>query len=229
MFKGLIFRVAPIVSLCVMGPVSATAQDMYIGIDAIGTVTDFDTGGINTVGPHSNADSQDETQHGIALNFGLRDKWTLGTTKLTPEAEFAWYFDRSVTSASFPGLPAPTFFYNSSVESGRLGLNLWALFHETNHWRAEAGLGLGAMYRDISTSDGVVMGSGDDYSLYGKFGLRFIRAIDDRNNLVLGVNYVVADKSDIMLRNVAGGAPAGNFSMETSSVELHIGYRRDLN
>ncbi|WP_111732958.1 hypothetical protein [Roseovarius amoyensis] len=229
MFKGLIIRAAAIVSLGVIGPVSASAQDMYIGIDAIGTVTDFDMDGRNTNGNFFNTDSQSESQHGIALNFGLRDKWALGTTKLTPEAEFAWYFDRSVTSASFPGLPAPTFFYNSSVESGRLGLNLWALFHETNHWRAEAGLGLGAMYRDISTSDGVVMGSGDDYVLYGKFGLRFIRAIDDRNNLVLGVNYVVADKSDIMLRNVGGGAPAGNFSMETSSVELHIGYRRDLN
>jgi len=229
MIRNVFSRAAAVVWLGILCPVPAGAQDMYIGFDAIGTVTDFDMGGFNTVGPHSNNDSRDETMHGIALNFGMRDKWSLGGTRLTPEAEFAWYFDRSITSASFPGLPAPAFFYRSSVESGRLGLNIWALFHETDRWRAEAGLGLGAMYRDISTNDTVVVGSGDDFSLYGKIGLRFIRALDDRNNLVFGLNYLVADKTDIQLRTIGGAVPAGNLSVETSSIEFHIGYRRDLN
>jgi len=147
---------------------------------------------------------------------------------ITPEIEAAWYQNYNTTSASFPGLPNPTFFYRSKVKTGRLGLNLWTPLYADGLWRAEAGAGLGVLYRDFKTNDTVVGGSGDDYALYGKVGVRFLRKTGQRGKLTLGVSYIASTKTNIPLAVNGGGAPAGNLSVKTNGPEISFGYQLSL-
>ncbi|QYX58257.1 hypothetical protein K1T73_07825 [Roseovarius sp. SCSIO 43702] len=204
---------------------AAQAGDAYIGFDLIGARSLVDFGGFNTAGGFSNDDNQQAYTAGLALKFGMRDQWTIGGRSITPELEFAWYDDYSTRSASFPGLPAPTFFYNTSIDTARLGVNAWTPFHDDGVWRAEAGAGLGMMYRDVSTNDTVVRGSKSDYAPYGQFGLRFLRKMGDRGTLSLGTSYLFSDDIDVPLRS---GAPAGNFKVQTNHVEISVGYQINL-
>lgn len=212
-------------SLCT--PAAALAENPYVGLDVIGASSITNFGGFNTGGGFSNADEQREYTSGAALTFGLQDQLALGNISITPEVEFAWYDDYNTRSASFPGLPAPAFFYNSSIETGRLGLNFWTPFYADDTWRAEAGAGFGAMYRDVSTNDSVVQGQKGDYVPYGQLGLRFLRKVSDKGSLTFGTRYLFSDSTTVPL-TVGGGAPAGTLKVETDHVELTIGYQLEL-
>lgn len=212
--------------IALVSPATAIAGDPYVGFDVIGARAITDFGGVNTAGPHSNRDEQGEYTGGVALKYGLQDQFKLGGMTITPEAELAWYNDYNEVSASFPGLPAPTFFYNTSIESGRVGVNLWTPFHVDNKWRAEAGFGFGAMYRDVSTNDTVVQGQKDEYVPYGQLGFRFMRKLGDRSSLTLGTSYLFSDSTSVPLNS--GGAPAGTLEVETDHVEITFGYQLKL-
>ncbi len=203
----------------------AQAGETYVGFDAVGARSLVEFGGFNTAGGFSNNDNQGEYTAGVALKFGMQDQWTLSGTSITPEIDFAWYDDYNTVSASFPGLPAPVFFYGTSIEAGRLGVNVWTPFHNDGVWRAEAGAGLGVMYRDVSTSDTAVQGSKEDYVPYGQLGLRFLRKMNDRGTLSLGTSYLFSESTTVPLTIGGGGAPAGNFKVETDHVEFRVGYQ----
>jgi len=207
---------------------AASAEGPYVGFGVIGARSLVDFGGVNTNGGFSNTDQQGEYTSGVLLAFGLQDQFALGNTTITPELDFAWYKDYDTQSASFPGLPAPTFFYDSSIETGRLGVNFWTPFHADKIWRAEAGVGFGAMYRDISTNDTVVQGQKDDYVPYGQLGVRFLRKMSDKGSLTLGTSYLFSDSTTVPLSTIGGGVPAGNLEVETDHVEITIGYQFSL-
>src|SRR6056297_2987981 len=210
-----------VAALCLSTPTAALAENTYVGLDVIGASSITNFGGFNTVGGFSNTDEQREYTSGAALTFGLQDQLALGNMSVTPEVEFAWYDDYNTRSASFPGLPAPIVFYNSSIETGRLGLNFWTPFYADNTWRAEAGAGFGAMYHEVSTADFSVQGQKDDYVPYGRLGLRFLRKVSDKGALTFGTSYLFSDSTTVPL--TSGGAPAGNLKVETDHVELTIG------
>ena len=203
----------------------AAAGDTYVGVELLGLSAGHDFGGYNTLGAFSNNDSVRKNVGGIALTFGMRDRFNLGGMAITPEIDLAWYQKQDITSASFPGAPNPFFFYQTSVSTGRLGVNFWTPFHSDSTWRAEAGAGLGMLYRDMSTGDGVVAGTGDDYAIYGKLGVRAIRSMGQNGNLTIGLNYVFADETDVALTDFN---PAGNFSFRTQGPEISIGYQLSI-
>lgn len=209
---------------------AATAEGPYVGFSVIGARSIVDFGGVNTAAfnDFSNKDQEREYTSGVSLAFGLQDQFALGNASVTPEIDLAWYEDYNTQSASFPGLPAPTFFYDSSIETGRLGVNLWTPLHIDEMWRAEAGVGFGAMYRDISTNDTVVQGQEDDYVPYGRLGLRFLRKMSDQGSLTFGTSYLFSDSTTVPLSTIAGGAPAGDLEVETDHVEITIGYQFSL-
>ena len=214
---------------CLMAHVpSALAGDSYFGVDAITGIQYHKFDGTNTAGGFSNNDSVNHHLRGLSLTYGKQDQWNVGGMALTPEVELTWLDTSHVTSASFPGLPTPAVFYTSSIDTVRLGANIWTPFHTDNLWRAEAGLGLGVLYRDVSVSDGVVAGSDDDYAAYGQLGMRFIRAVGSQGNLALGMNYVISGETGVPLAVIGGGAPAGNFDVSSQSLELSIGYQVKL-
>ena len=212
----------------VLQPAPVQAGEAYIGGQVIGTVSDNNFGGFNSAGFFSNNDSVDETLAGIALTFGLRDQLKLGNMAITPEIEAAWYQNYNITSASFPGLPNPAFFYRSKVKTGRLGLNLWTPFYADGLWRAEGGAGFGVLYRDFKTNDNVVGGSDDDFALYGKLGVRLLRQVGQRGKLTLGASYIASSKTNISLTGIGSGIPAGNLSVKTNGPEISIGYQLSL-
>ncbi len=205
---------------------AAQAGDAYVGFDLVGARSMIDFGGVNTAGGFSNNDNQGEYIAGVALKFGMRDQWNLGGASITPEIDLTWYGNYDTVSASFPGAPAPNFFYNTEIDTGRLGVNLWTPFHDDGKWRAEAGAGLGVMYRDVSTNDLVVQGSESDYVAYGQLGFRFLRKMSDRGALSLGTSYIFSDSASMPL--TSGGFPAGNFEIETNHLEISVGYQVSL-
>lgn len=210
-------------------PTVAVAGDAYLGFDLIGASSFVDFDGFNTAGLFSNKDEQREHTSGVSLKYGLRDHFTLGGMAITPEADLAWYNEYTDSSASFPGLPNPTLFYDTSIETGRLGVNLWTPFHVDENWRAEAGFGFGAMYRDVSTSDTFVQGQKDEYLPYGQLGFRFLRKLDDRSSLSLGTSYLFSESTNVPLTEATpSGAPAGVFEVETDHLEISIGYQLKL-
>lgn len=209
---------------------AAQAGDRYLSFDFVGATTNDDFGGANTVFiEFLNSDEDDNTKLGLSLSYGVRDAYKVGGISLTPELEVAWFDDYSASSASFPGLPAPIAFYDSSIQTARLGANIWWPIYETGLWRTEAGFGGGLLYRDFSTSDGVVSGSTDDVTGYGQIGVRALRSIGDRSNIKLGVNYVLTGQTDLDLNQDSDGAPAGVLSLDTRSLELRLGYELKLN
>ncbi|MFU1477764.1 outer membrane beta-barrel protein [Roseovarius sp. C7] len=205
------------------GAATAQAGDAYFGFDAIGALSTTDFGGVNTAGGFSNNDTPNDTISGVALRFGMRDQWTIGSRTITPEIELAW-FDDTITSASFPGLPAPTFFYTTSVETYRLGVNLWTPFHQDALWRAELGAGAGAVHRKISTNDTVVAGRKDDTALYGQVGMRFLRKVSARGSLSLSTIYSFTNETSVPL----DGGANGNLSLKTNQLEIGVGYQVNL-
>jgi hypothetical protein len=205
---------------------AAQAGDAYVGFDVVGARSMVEFGGVNTAGGFSNDDSQGETFAGVSLKFGMRDQWTLGGASVTPEIDFAWYNNYDIVSASFPGLPAPTFFYDTAIDTGRLGVNLWTPFHDDGLWRAEAGAGLGVLYRDVSTNDTVVQGSESDYVAYGQLGFRFLRKMNEHGTLSLGTSYIFSDSTTMSITD--GGTPAGNFEIQTNHAEISVGYQISL-
>lgn len=227
--KTIIFAAITALAATVYTSGSAHAADRYLSFDIVGGTTSDEFGGFNTLGGFSNRDEHDDTHIGLSLSYGLRDYATIGGIRITPELELAWFDEYSTTSASFPGLPAPVVFYTSSVQTARLGGNVWWPVSETTLWRTEIGLGAGLLYRDISTSDGVVAGSSDDFTGYGQIGLRALRSVGDRGNLKVGVNYVMTGETDAALAPIGGGAPAGDLSVNTRSLELRLGYEFKLN
>ncbi len=203
---------------------SAQSSDRYIGIDLIASTPSNIFNGYNTVGAFDNSDNQSEKHVGIALTYGARDLWDWNGTTITPEIELAWFNDYSTVSASSPGLPAPTFFYRSNIQTGRLGVNLKAQMDSGADWRTEFGVGLGAVYREFSTNDTVVQGSTSSFTPYGKIGLRYLKDINTNGRLSIGLNVVVTGNTDIAISSF-GPTPAGNLSVRTVAPEIRIGYQ----
>lgn len=223
--KLVLFAAIAAFAAMVQAPNMAQAADRYLSFDIVGGTTNDELGGFNTAGGFSNADDRKNEHFGLSLSYGLRDAATIGGIRLTPELEFAWLDDYSTTTASFPGLPTPLVFYSTSIQTARLGGNVWWPVQESALWRTEIGIGAGLLYRDISTTDSVVAGSGDDFSGYGQLGIRALRSVGPRGKLKVGVNYVRAGETDIGLN---GGA-AGSYSVNTDSLELRLGYELKLN
>lgn len=187
-----------------------------------------DFGGINTAGAHSNEDSQSSEGAVASLSFGARDALQIGGTPFSPELELQLSAEHDVVSASFPGLPTPTFFYNSSIRSQRLGANFWAPLGAGNTWSLEGGFGLGAQRTDLETNDTVVESDSSDVTAFGMAGLRASRPTGGNGRLTFDLRYLFAGETSHPLTSMVGGAPAGELTHRASGFQVGIGYQIDL-
>jgi len=208
-----------------IGTHSVTAQstDRYIGVDAIASAPSNSFSGFNTAGGFDNRDTQSAEYAGLSFTYGVRDALTWRGMAITPEVELAWFSDYNTVSASFPGLPNPSFFYRSNIQTGRLGVNFWSPFAAGTDWRTELGVGLGAVYREFSTDDNVVQGTSSGLTPYGLLGVRYLKDIGEKGRLTVGVNVVTTGDSKLALST--GFGPAGDLSVKTTSPEIRIGYQ----
>jgi len=199
------------------------ASEKYATFSFMLPTTKNEFGGQNSVGGFSNTDTQSSGTLGFQATYGLRDAFHVGTLPVSAEFDLALFKSEDITSASFPGLPSPTFFYTSDVKTLRFGTSFWSPVHEGNGYRTEIGLGLGAVYRDVSTTDGVAGGSGSDLTGYGQVGLRHVWEVSESGRMNIALNYVFTGKTSTALTN--GGASAGSLTQSSKGVELSVGYQ----
>ena len=206
-----------------LGATQAYSAERYMTFSfAVGKYSN-DTGGFNTAGSFSNTDTQSSGAPTVGLKYGLRDNFSIGGLPISTEFDLSYSANETFTSASFPGLPTPTFFYDTEVETIRVGASFWAPVSIGGNYRTEIGLGLGAALRDIQTFDGVVGGNDSDVAPYGSVGLRHSWDVSPSGRFSVSLNYLLIDDVNIALTN-GGGSSAGNYSFGSKGLELSAGY-----
>lgn len=208
--------------------VAAEAQDrkLYFGV-GVGTAAQAnDFGGFNTVGGFSNEDSQSSNGGLASLTLGLAGMFNLGSASIDAEIEAQRGAAHDTVSASFPGLPSPTFFYDSRIESRRLGVNLWAPISSGAAWTFQGGLGLGIQRTHLQSSDTVVGTDSTDTAAYGMLGLRALHPIGNKGRLAIDLRYFKANETSHPLTEPPFSA--GELTHAASGVQVMIGYQFDL-
>ncbi len=202
---------------------TAYAVERYATFSFMLPSSEYEFGGQNTVGGFSNADTQASGTIGFQATYGLEDAFSIGVLPVSAEFDLAFLKSEKITSASFPGLPSPTFFYDSDVKTLRLGASFWSPFITGKGYKTELGVGLGVVYRDISTTDGVSSGANSDTAGYGQIGVRHVWEVSKSSEMIIGLNYVYTGETNVPLS--FGGSAAGNLTQRSDSVELSVGYR----
>ncbi len=203
----------------------ADAQERYLSFDIVGGMTVDDIGGFNVLDGASTVDSLSNDHFGVALSYGVRDAVTVSGNRITPELDFVWFGSHTTTSSNVDGSQS----YQTSIQTARLGANFWWPILETSTWRTEMGLGAGIMRREIDVLGTLDAGSSDEFSGYGQLGIRALRPVGKRGNFKAGISYVRTGETDVDIFEIGSGTPAGIYTVDTSSVELRIGYELKLN
>ena len=224
-------RTAASISLLVAATTGAQAQglDLYVGGEVAYTHQVHDFGGFNTSGLFSNEDQVVDPGSAVRLSVGAADVFTLAGRSINVELDYAMSGGETVTSASFPGRPSPTFFYTSDVTSQSFGVMGWVDLYTNDTMTLEGGAGLGAMYYDVSTDDSVVAGSADGTVTYGSLGLRAVFPAGDGVDFTAGLRVIQSGDIDIPLTTIGGGTPAGNLTFGGARGELSLGLRYRFN
>jgi len=210
-------------TLCLAGT-SSNAEDYYLSFGAVGKpLLTQEFGGFNTAGGFSNFDKQNSSFAGGYVSLGRNDVVSIGKYAVSVEFDVSASSTDAV-SASFPGLPSPTFFYTTDIESQRLGVNAWTSVISTELSSLELGAGVGAQRFDITTSDGVVSGAGDDVVPYAMVGARVLTPLGSYGGLEAGARYYVSGEADIPLDNGA----SGNFTYQQRGFEFRLGWQIGL-
>ena len=213
-------RIPFMIPFLFVAAISAQAQglDLYVGGEAAYTHQVHDFGGYNTQGDFSNEDQVVDSGSVVRLAVGASDVFTLAGRGVSAELEYAMFGDETVTSASFPGRPSPTFFYSTDVTAYSFGVMGWVDLYANDAMTLEGGGGLGAMYYDVSTTDGVVAGSADGTVAYGSLGLRAVFPVGDGFDFTAGLRVTQSAVVSIPLdAGVSGkltyGGARGEFSL----------------
>ncbi|MCV2864610.1 outer membrane beta-barrel protein [Albidovulum sediminicola] len=205
-------------------PVNAEGARYYVGLGAAYQALSNDFGGFNTAGGFYNTDTQSSDTNAFSATLGMRDAFALGQTSFDVELEYSQGGSYDTVSASFPGLPNPTFFYRSTIESRRIGVNLWTqLSNAPGNWDFDAGLGLGMVKTDLVSSDTVVPANSSDSTTYGMFGLRASRALGANANLVLDTRYILSASTNHPL--ASGVVDAGNLTHSADGLQVGMGFQ----
>lgn len=199
----------------------AGAAERYVTLSVIGGAQMNYFDGINTAGAFSNQDSQISHPVGGEISYGLLDAFTFAGRPATLQFDLNVMAPQTLVSASFPGIPSPTFFYTSQLTSARVGASVWQTLQSDAKAKTEFGFGAGAFYRSLSTADTVVTGDGNGVAPYGQVGVRRTWQISKTNSLVAAVTYTMSDNINILLTNGTNG----NMTLRTGGVEASVGYR----
>lgn len=210
---------------------TATAADKpflsYVEFGAVSGQNKLSFGGTNTAGSFNNTDTQNFSANGAAIAIGFGTDVTVFGKTFQPELEYTRYGQGDVTSASFPGLPSPSFFYDTQIERTRLSANFWSTHEVNTDWNVQGGLGLGVMRTEASTNDTVVSGTETSYAPSLMLGAQALRNLGENGQIVFGLRAYFVGNTNIDL--MSGGSDGGNLSFKQSSAEVRIGYRLNFN
>ena len=196
-----------------------------------GSRTSYESGGFNTLGPHFNVvETERDTGVSAKLAIGLSDLVSFGPVGLRVEGEVHTFPSTSFVTGSFPGAPNPTFFYTTQVETTYSGMaNIWADFRpfSTMPVTFSVGGGVGAAWLEASTNDTVVAGSVNDTVFAWNAGAQAAYSFDENFTAGIEGRYYGFGELNMPIAAIGGGAPAGNYTLDYSS--LYVGAFLRLN
>lgn len=212
--------VAAVICTTVGGQVSAQSilDGTYVSIGVGNDFTNFTMDGFNTAGGFDNDDDVDLNLLSGTFALGKSDIFQLPGGSLRAEIEYTYVDGSSFESASFPGLPSPTFFYQTEVDATHaVMLNAWYDYPVPSHEKLvlSAGGGLGASILSASTDDTVVAGSASGTEFAYMVGLEGNYHVTPRIAVGLGVRYSDYGTLDIPL----DGGASGNLTVNQSALQ----------
>jgi opacity protein-like surface antigen len=205
----------------------------YIFADVMGR-----SGGFNTAGPHTNFDCT-----GPAPAFGdfptactNQDRgsgWSVfggvgGINANDPisvrfEGEFTRYPHSQFVTGSFPGAPTPTFWYRTGVDVRAAFANVYVDATVSERVTLFLGGGVGAAFIGITTDDTIVQGTAQNTNFAFNVGVGAMLNIAPRVAIIGQTRVVNFGQAETALNVILGGAPAGNYTLSLSALELRVG------
>ena len=210
-------------------PSSATAQNVldgaYISFGINRDFVNYDMGGNNSFGPHSNEDEENGVA-GISgtVALGKANLIQFGNGSIRAEIEYSNLEAQEISTASFPGLPDPEFFYETEIDRTQaLTLNTWYDFALPSNEKVvlSLGAGLGAAKLSASTDDTVVAGSAEDTGFAYMIGAEANYLVTPQIALGLGVRYSNYGSLDIPLED----GDAGSLTIDQDAYQIRAGVR----
>ena len=207
----------------VLNASGATAQtaatSAYLSFEIGGEDRDVIFGGFNTLGNFANADEQNTSGTVANIGIGLRDHFNIGSVPVSSELTLGFSGSDNITSASFPGLPNPLFFYQSDYDTARIGWTGWGSVLRRDAFEAQVGLGVGMQRTSLSGNDTVLIYSGTDLSPFATVGLRGVWHASDRASYTATARYTVSAPAEFLL----GPGPTGTISTRTEGFDIRFG------
>ncbi len=210
-----------IAALLMVSTAHAGWQDdtnVYFGAELGFQKTDLDSGGYNTAGMFKNTNDDDDSGAMIGIKVGLdySNTWRL-------DLAFRQYHKQEFTTNSCcpGGVGGSPYFYESEVKTQVLMTSVYYDFLTIKKLALYGGAGIGIAHTKLSTTDGVVDGSGSETNMAWQVELGAEYPVTDSFMLSLGLRYVDLGETEIDLN---GGA-FGDFSANLTSQEAFLGLR----
>ncbi len=217
-----------VAAICAAVAGQASAQSFldgtYVSIGASNNFSKFSMAGINTVGEFDNNDEVDLNLLSGTFAIGKSDIFQLPGGSLRAEVEYTYIDGGDFESASFPGLPSPTFFYQTELDATHAAmLNAWYDFPvpSIDKLVLSAGGGLGVSMLSASTDDTVVTGSASATQFAYMVGLEGNYHVTPRVAVGLGIRYSDYGSLDMPL----DGGTSGNLSLDQSALQARATLR----
>lgn len=213
-------------------------KGLYVGGSLNLSKNDISTSGFNTLGGFGNADCEPSIISAAGLECGKGDTLLGGSvfvgknavlsygekSSIRVEAELSYASDSDFVTASFPGPPSPTFFYQTQVSNLKtVFLNAYYDHATSKKLSFFASTGVGLSNYKVTTSDGVVGGSDSSTNFSYNFGLGTRYRLTDSVDIFGQIRHVYHGKTSVALNALGGGAPAGNYAVRLKTNEVRMG------
>ncbi len=212
---------------------------LYVGGAYAHSWTDIDTGGFNTAGAFTNFDcvglvgalTCDDTEDasGVSLFLGVTNIFTISeNVSVRGELEYNYRNGSNYVTGSFPGTNPPAFVYSTVVSDYHSGfVNIYLDMTMPNMpVTIYAVGGAGFAHSSVATNDTVVAGSASETDFAFNIGAGASYAVSDMIDLFGDVRYVDLGTTNVPL--LIGGAPAGAYTVDHTSVEVRVGVKVKL-
>jgi len=192
--------------------------DRYLAVEIGQHDSKMRSGGFNTAGAFENTNNDEANGKLFSIKAGVEiNKWKF-------DIGYRQYESQDYTTDGFRP-PTPIFFYDSKLKAKAVMVTAYYDFYEYNKLDFYGGAGIGESRVEISTTDGVVEGSGSETNFFWQVELGVEDPITNSLVLNVGLRYVDLGKTEINLHRLGGGAQAGNFTADLTSEELFFGLR----
>tara|TARA_R110000824_G_scaffold401491_1_gene612519 strand:+ start:129399 stop:130124 length:726 start_codon:yes stop_codon:yes gene_type:complete len=201
---------------------SAQAQGMspYAGLGISYQILEADSGGVNTAGPFSNADTDNDQVFGFRAVAGLANMARLGErVSLRGELEFLMPEKASYETFSL----AWPYYANDEMYGGFVNLYLDIAVPEISAGTGVfVGGGFGGFRHDLSVTDGVVGGQNKSSAYAWNLGGGVKQRILDNVDLTGSVRYIDYGKVGANLFILGGGPAAGSYDLDQSGIDIGL-------